>query len=63
MRKDTLFIVTPIIGGAFGLFLRWLQISVIFDPETGLAARNAGLSWALVTVHPGCKVSRWSLPR
>ena len=48
MRKDTLFLATPLIGGAFGLFLRWLQRSVIFDAETGLAARSSGISWALI---------------
>ena len=48
MRKDTLFLATPLIGGAFGLFLRWLQCSIIFDEGTGLAARGAGMSWALI---------------
>lgn len=49
MQKDSLTILgVTAVGGALGLFVRWLQNTSIFDAETGLARQNAGISWAFV---------------
>lgn len=49
MRKNSLTVIgVSAIGGAFSIFVRWLQNTIIFDAETGLARRGAGISWALV---------------
>lgn len=49
MRKDNLTIIgVTAVGGAFALFVRWLQNGAIFDLETGLATPNAAVSWILV---------------
>ena len=49
MRKEGRnMIAVALIGGAFSFFMRWLQNTAIFDPETGLAQRNSAISWILV---------------
>ena len=35
-------------AGAIGLFVRWLQLSSVFDPENGLPARGSAATIALV---------------
>ena len=45
MRKDALAItVSTLVMGSFGMFLRWLQRSSIFDAETGLTAGGAPIT-------------------
>ena len=49
MQKDSMTILgVTAVGGAIGLFIRWLQNTAIFDAETGLARANAPVSWFFV---------------
>ncbi len=49
MRKNALTICgSTCVLGAFGVFLRWVQNQVCFDPETGLAV--SGKVWPYLTV-------------
>lgn len=51
MRKDNLTIIgVTAVGGAFALFVRWLQNGAVFDPQTGLATPNAAVSWVLAAL-------------
>ena len=45
MRKDALpLMLSTLVLGIFGAFLRWLQLMNIFDEATGLARRGAPIS-------------------
>ena len=45
MQKNALAItVGTVVMGIFGAFLRWLQNRIIFEADTGLAVRGAGIS-------------------
>ena len=49
MQKESMSILgVTAVGGAIGLFIRWLQNTAIFEAETGLAQRNAPISWVLI---------------
>lgn len=49
MRKDSLLLIgVTAVGGAFALFVRWLQNLTVFDAATGLANPGAAVSWILV---------------
>ena len=51
MRKDSiLLIVTAAVGGAFGFFARWLQLSSALDAETGLMRSGAAASRILIAL-------------
>ena len=51
MRKDSLLIIgTAAVGGAFGLFCRWLQLSTALDAETGLLRAGAAGSRILIAL-------------
>lgn len=39
-----------VVMGIFGAFLRWLQATSVFEPETGLARPNAFMSYALALI-------------
>ncbi len=51
MRKDSLLLIgTAAVGGAFGFFARWLQLSSAMDAETGLMRGGAAASRVLVAL-------------
>ena len=51
MRKDSLLIIgTAAVGGAFGFFCRWLQLSSALDAETGLMRVGASASRILIAL-------------
>ncbi len=51
MRKDSVLLIgTAAVGGAFGFFVRWLQLSSAFDAETGLMRSGAAASRILIAL-------------
>ena len=49
MQKNAwIYSMTAMIMGAVGVLLRWLQCEIIYDAETGLPVRGAGISVLLV---------------
>ncbi len=51
MRKESLLpICTAVVGGAFGFFARWLQLSTAIDESTGLMRGGAAASRILIAL-------------
>ena len=51
MRKDSFLLIgRAIVGGAFGFFVRWLQLSTALDAETGLMRAGAAASRILIAL-------------
>ena len=51
MRKDSILLIgTAAVGGAFGFFVRWLQLSAALDAETGLMRSGAAASRILIAL-------------
>ena len=51
MRKESLLLTgTAVVGGAFGFFVRWLQLSTAYDFATGLMRAGAAASRILIAL-------------
>ena len=51
MRKESFLLIgTAVVGGAFGFFVRWLQLSTAFEPTTGLTRGGAAASRILIAL-------------